>query len=72
MGCNCGKDSKGTGRTLRGSSSPRSTSSAGASPQQLQALLRAQAEREGNTRNSFEDRRIEKLKRDAIRKALGR
>lgn len=45
---------------------------AGASPQQLQALLRQQAEREGNQRNDFERRRIEKLKRDAIRRALGR
>jgi len=35
--------------------------------------LLKQAEREGNAKpNDFERRRIEKIRRDAIRKALGR
>lgn len=73
IGCNCGKSVRGTsGRSLRGSGQPQGASSNGASPQQLQALLRKQAEREGNQKNSFEERRIQKLRRDAIKKALGR
>jgi len=49
---------------------PRGATANGASPQQLQALLMKAAEREGR-QNPAERRRIEKLRRDAVRRALG-
>lgn len=79
MGCgSCGKANRGSSRVAGrnpagGNQAGKGVTANGATPQQLQQLLRAQAEREGNNNtNPVERRRIEKIRRDAIRKALGR
>lgn len=78
MGCGCGKRGAPAGfrRTLTPSTGPRSIqggSAAGPSPAQLRALGAQQAVSPGEVKKLDEHRRrIEKLRRDAVKKRLNK
>lgn len=78
MGCGCGKRSAPAGfrRTLAPSAGPRPIqggTAAGPTPAQLRALGAQQAVTPGEVRKLDEHRRrIEKLRRDAVKKRLNK
>lgn len=79
MGCNCGSGRRNTvarTRALRPTSGPRSIqggSAAGASPATLRAIgLQSNVTLNQTRQMDTERRRIEKLRRDAIKRRLGK
>ena len=73
----CGCRKSGQRNTTKGRPvvSPQrvaATRNGGVTPSQLQALALKIAEQDSKPKNDFEKRRVEKLRREAIRRSLGR